>query len=146
MKLKYPRADQLKLLFADTDLLTYHIETEDTYADMLKDNHLFDFSYYPDKHPCFNNLSPSSVNDIKQQNKRVIGKFKDRLKGVSFEEFVGLRPKLYSIMYIEEKNIEVNEDGEEEEVDESSTSFKKIVKMEDKKTAKGVKKVVKKQH
>ena len=47
---------------------------------------------------------------------------------------------------MEEKNFEVNEDGEEEEVDESSTSFKKIVKIEDKKTVTGVKKVVKKQH
>ena len=43
MKVKYPRADQLKLLFTDTDSLTYHIETEDIYADMLKDNHLSDF-------------------------------------------------------------------------------------------------------
>ena len=73
------------------------------------------------------------MNDIKQQNKKAIGKFNDELEGVSLEEFVGLRSKLYSMMYMEEKNFEVNEDGEEEEVDESSTSFKKIVKMEDKK-------------
>ena len=85
------------------------------------------------------------MNDIKQQNKKLRGKFKDELKGVSLEEFVGWRPKLYSMMYME-KNCEVNEEGEEEEVDESSTSFKKIVKMEDKKTAEGIKKVVKKQH
>ena len=70
MTVKYPRADHLKLLFKDT----YHIETKDIYAGMLKDSHLFDFSDYPDNHPCFNNLSPSSVNDIKQQNKKVIGK------------------------------------------------------------------------
>ena len=47
------------------------------------------------------------------------------------------------MMYMEEKDFEVNEDGEEEVVDESSTSFKK---MEDKKTAKGVKKAMKKHH
>ena len=29
-------------MFKDTDLLTYHVETEDNYADMLRDTHHLD--------------------------------------------------------------------------------------------------------
>ena len=51
------------------------------------------------------------------------------------------------MMYMKEKNFEVDEEGEEKRVDElSSTSFKRVVKMEDRKTAKGVKRAVKDQH
>ena len=119
MKVRYPYVDQLKLLFTDTDSLTYYIET-----DMVKDSHLFDFSDYPDDHPCFDNLSPNSVNDIKQRNKKVTGKFKDELQGISIEEFVGVRPKLHSMMYMKERIIEVDEEGEEKVVNiSSSTGF-----------------------
>ena len=45
----------------------------DIYADMLEDNHLFDFSGYQDDHPCFANMSLDDVKCIKQQNKKVIG-------------------------------------------------------------------------
>ena len=52
---------------------------------MVKHSHLFDFSDYPDDHPCFENLSPNSVKDIKQRNKKVTGKFIDELQGISIE-------------------------------------------------------------
>ena len=54
MKLKYPD-EKLKLMFADTDSLTYLV---DMCTDMLNDRHLFDFSDYPDDHPCISTLSP----------------------------------------------------------------------------------------
>ena len=57
MKMKYPEAGQLKLLFTDTDSLAYAIKTEDIYADMLNDSNLFDFSGYLDDHRCFANMS-----------------------------------------------------------------------------------------
>ena len=103
MKVKYP-GDRLKLLFTDTDSLSYAVETDNIYEDMAEDAHLYDFSAYPRDHPLYS-----------ATNKKVIGKFKDELGGAVMREFVGLRPKCYSISY----------DGKE------------------KKTAAGVKKVIK---
>ena len=122
MKVKYPQEGQLKLLFTDTDSLAYAIKTDDIYADMLNDSHLFDFSGYQDDHPCFASMSLDEVKLIKQLNKKAIGKFKDELDGVPLQEFVGLRPKLYSLLY------------ENAGLVESS------------KTTKGVKRVVKDRH
>ena len=92
-----------KLLFTDTDSLCYQIQTDDIYHDMAQDSHLFDTSDYPIEHPLYNTT-----------NKKVLGKMKDECCGVPPTEFIGLRSKMYSLMY----------DGKE------------------KKTAKGVKKSV----
>ena len=83
MKKKY--GEKAKLLFTDTDSLTYHIETKDVYKDMETMKDQFDFSEYPKDHFLFN-----------ETNNKVIGKFKDEAKGVQITEFVGLKPKLYS--------------------------------------------------
>ena len=80
---------------------------------MMKDNHIFEFSDYPDDHSCFDNLSPNSGKDIKQRNKKVIGKFKEELQEISIEEYVGFRFKLSSMMCMKERIIEVDEEGEE---------------------------------
>ena len=61
MKAKYPQEGQLKLLFTDTDSLAYAIKTEDIYADILNNSHLFDFSGYQDDHPCFASMSLDEV-------------------------------------------------------------------------------------
>ena len=74
-----------KLLFTDTDSLTYEIEAEDVYEDFWKDKDLFDNSEYPVDSPYFY-----------KKNIKVIGKFKDEAKGVPINEFVGLRSKMYS--------------------------------------------------
>ena len=69
MKVKYPQECQLKLLLTDTDSLAYAIKTEDIYADMLNDSHLFDFSGHQDDHTCFASISLDEVEYIKQLNK-----------------------------------------------------------------------------
>ena len=75
----------------------------------------------------------------------MIGKFKDELKRVLLEEFVVLRPKLYSLLYAREKNFATSGEGEEREVEKpTATSSKKIVAMEEKEIAKGIKESVKK--
>ena len=89
-KVKYPQEGQLKLLFTDTDSLAYAIKTEDIYADMLNDSHLFDFSEYQDDQPCFASLSLDEVNRIKQLNKKAIGNFKDEFDGVPIQENAGV--------------------------------------------------------
>ena len=78
--------EKAKLLFTDTDSLTYKVTTPDLYQDMKQDLHLYDTSNYPQDHPLY-----SAV------NKKVIGKFKDETGGLLITEFVGLRPKMYSI-------------------------------------------------
>ena len=70
---------------ANTDSLTYEIETEDIYEDLWKSKELFDNSDYP----------KGSKYEF-QENKKVIGKFKDESCGKIISEFVGLRSKMYS--------------------------------------------------
>ena len=83
--IKKEYGSRAKLLFTDTDSLTYEIEMEDVYKDIWKRKELFDNSDYPKG-------SPHEF----QENKKVIGKFKDEACGKIISEFVGLRSKMYS--------------------------------------------------
>ena len=83
--IKSQYSDKAKLLFTDTDSLTYEIEAEDVYQDFWKDRYLFDNSDYPERSQFFDKM-----------NKKVIGKFKDEVGGTPIVEFVGLRSKMYS--------------------------------------------------
>ena len=83
--------DKARLLFTDTDSLTYEIEAEDVYQDFWNDKDKFDNSDYPESSQYFD-----------KENKKVIGKFKDEAAGVPICEFVGLRSKMYS--YIKDNN------------------------------------------
>ena len=84
--------DKARLLFTDTDSLTYEIEAEDVYKDFWNDKDKFDNSDYPESSPYFD-----------KTNKKVIGKFKDEAAGVPICEFVGLRSKMYSYMKDDQK-------------------------------------------
>ena len=86
MHVKAKYGTKAKLLFTDTDSLTYFVETEDIYRDMLMESDLYDFSAYPPTHPCFSLL-----------NKKALGKMKDEFHSVPLLEFVGLRSKMYSL-------------------------------------------------
>ena len=81
-----------KLLFTDTDSLTYEIKSEDVYEELFKHKHLFDFSNYPEDSKFFN-----------LTNKKVIGKMKDESEGKIIGEFVGLKSKMYSMKNIDGK-------------------------------------------
>ena len=83
--LKKKHGNKAKLLFTDTDSLTYEIETEDVYKDFWNDKNKFDNSDYPENSQYFD-----------KTNKKVIGKFKDEACGIPIVEFVGLRSKMYS--------------------------------------------------
>ena len=83
IKQKY--GSKAKLLFTDTDSLTYEIEARDVYSDFWNDKDKFDNSDYPESSPYFD-----------KTNKKVIGKFKDEAAGIPITEFVGLRSKMYS--------------------------------------------------
>ena len=84
--------NRARLLFTDTDSLTYEIEAEDLYKDFWNDKDMFDNSDYPESSPYYYNA-----------NKKVIGKFKDEACGVPITEFVGLKSKMYSYIKHDEK-------------------------------------------
>ena len=111
--------DNISLCFTDTDSLLYRIEGQDVYTVMKEHSDMFDFSEYPYTHFCYD-----------PKNKKVLGKFKDELFSLSLEEFIGLRPKCYSLKFRGKvkDGVIVNFDIDEKQV------------------AKGTKKSVKKRH
>ena len=79
------------LLYSDTDSLLYEIRGDDFYEKVGRDVSLkqhFDFSNYPQDHFLYGS-----------DNKMVTLKFKEEMKGVAIREFVGLKAKMYSIVY-----------------------------------------------
>ena len=90
IKKKY--GDRAKLLFTDTDSLTYEIEAEDVYQDFWNEKDKFDNSDYPENSPYYD-----------KTNKKVIGKFKDEAASTPIVEFVGLGSKIYSYIKNDEK-------------------------------------------
>ena len=74
-------------LYTDTDSLLLEIKTPNVYDDMQKNIEDYDTSDYPQDHPLYS---------IK--NKKVLGKMKDKVAGQVIAEFIGLRPKMYSIL------------------------------------------------
>ena len=94
---KYPPVgnkygDRAKLLFIDTDSLTYEIEAEDVYQDFWYDKDKIDKGDYPENSPYHD-----------KTNKKVIGKFKDEAASIPIVEFVGLKSKMYSYIKNDEK-------------------------------------------
>ena len=81
---------EAKLLFTDTDSLVYNNQTEDLEKELYKHKELFDYSDYPKDSPYYDST-----------NKKVVGKYKCETKGAPILEFVGLRPKMYSLQYKE---------------------------------------------
>ena len=92
--LKKEYGSRCELLYTDTDSLLLEIETEDYYKDMERRKHLYDTSDYPKEHPLHSNT-----------NKKVLGKMKDECARIPIAECVCLRPKMYSILKADEKNI-----------------------------------------
>ncbi len=74
-----------EIVFGDTDSLVLNVATEDVYKDLEKIKEELDTSDYPKDHFLHS-----------QENKKVIGKFKDELNGEIMEEIICLRSKAYS--------------------------------------------------
>ena len=83
-----------KLLFADTDSLVYQSNGDNVYEQCFKDKDLFDFSGY---------LKDSVYYDI--SIKKVLGKMKDEFNGVKIIEFIGLKSKIYSLISVDNKEV-----------------------------------------
>ena len=78
---------RINMTFTDTDSLMYEINTEDVYEDFSSNKEMFNFSNYSTKTKCYYD-----------SNKLVIGKMKNKTVGVAIEEFVRLKPKMYSFL------------------------------------------------
>ena len=85
--IKSTYGNRAALLMTDIDSLVYSIENDDLYDDKCHDLDLYDTSKYPSDHPAYSTI-----------NKKVLGKMKDEMKGYPIKEFVGLRPKMYSVL------------------------------------------------
>ena len=85
IKKKY--GDRAILLFTDTDSLCYIILTDDVYEDLYNHKDMFDNCDYSKSSKFFFD-----------ENKKVIGKFKDEAAGNPITSFVGLKSKMYSYL------------------------------------------------
>ena len=83
--MKQHYGSKAKPLFTDTDSLCHLIQTQNVFEDQKTRAELFDLSNYPE----------GPYKD--STNKKVLGKFKDECEGKSPSEFIGLRPKMYSL-------------------------------------------------
>ena len=81
--------DRITLAYTDTDSFLLVTKTRDFYMDLKNHfSHIMDFSNYPRDHFLHDNC-----------NAKVVGLFKDEFAGQTIKEFIGLKPKLYSILY-----------------------------------------------
>ena len=83
MKPKY--GDNIKMVYTDTDSFVFHTKTNDIYEDLNTIKKELYFSDYPKEHKCYDD-----------NNKKVLGKFKDELKSKIITGFIALRPKCYA--------------------------------------------------
>ena len=83
-----------KLLFTDTDSVVYEMNGSDVYEQCFKDKDLFDFSGYK-KDSVYYDIS----------NKKVLGNMKDEFNGIKTNEFVGLKSKMYSLISVDNKEV-----------------------------------------
>ena len=77
--------DRANLLNTDTDSLFYNIQTDDVYQDLYNHKDMFDNSDYS-----------KSSKFYFDENKKVIGKFKDEAAGNPIVRFAGNKSKMYS--------------------------------------------------
>ena len=83
--LKKKFGEKVSLLFTDTDSLCFELKTEHNW-----EYHMNDITDELD-------LSNLKGKDQDNTNKKVLGKFKCETEGKVIEEFIGLRPKMYSL-------------------------------------------------
>jgi hypothetical protein len=127
IKAKYQ--SKVQLCYTDTDSLLYEVQTDNIYVDMLEDSTLYDFSDFPKSQEEYPDGIPLCYN---LTNKKVIGKFKDEAIGDAkfrmISEFVGLRPKMYSVKFTEKDAKGKNEKNKAKGI--STTTVEHDIKME----------------
>lgn len=92
MKPKFKQ--NIQLVYTDTDSFILEIKSPNVYAEIYNEPDIneFDTWDYPEK----------NIFGVKRHNNKVIGKFKDELKGKIITEVVGLRSKCYAVRILGE--------------------------------------------
>ena len=93
----------INLVFTDTDLLLYEVETQDIYMDMIGEKNNYNFNDFPLSHHCFKGVSFNQIKEIQLANKKAIGIFKDELKGFPLQQVDATHSKCYSLQYLTQK-------------------------------------------
>jgi hypothetical protein len=101
--LKARYGDKVELCYTDTDSLLMKIYTEDVNADLIDMADQFDFSDYLKDHPVCEALGNKA-----DANMKIPGKFTDECNGAVIAEFIGLHPKMYSILKAEDDTTNPN--------------------------------------
>ena len=70
------------------------LKDDDVYKDFYKNNNLFDFSDYSEDLKFFDHV-----------NKKVVRKMIDEFKGKIISEFVGLKSKMHSLVFVNNEEI-----------------------------------------
>ena len=87
------------LIYSDTDSFVYNIEHPDIYKWVGENNKYFD-------------LSDSLNSEIKNDNnKKVLGMFKDELCSLPMKELTALNPKVYSFTNVSHEEFEDGKDN-----------------------------------
>ena len=74
------------LIFSNTDFLTYQIKIDYVHEGFYTDKHSFEFSWCEKENLFYDD-----------KNKKLIGKIKGKLHAEIIEEFLSLKPKIYSM-------------------------------------------------
>ena len=86
-KIKSKHGLKAQLLYTDTDSLLFELETSGIYMNVHDSSEYYDFNEYPKDHRW-----------LSESNKKVVEQFKGECNGRPIHEFVGLRPKMYSVL------------------------------------------------
>lgn len=108
-----------QLLYTDTDSFIYSIQDHNVYKLMKK---------YPEKFDT-SDLKPGNQFGIEPRNKKIPGLMKDVNKGKIISEFVGLRPKMYSIKVQKDDRFKITKraKGVKKHILKKKISFKNYV-------------------
>ena len=100
---------------------------------MLKNHEQSDFSGFSPQHPMFQDLSSDEIEYLRAKKAKKVGVMKDEINGYLLLEYVGIRPKAYSLKY--EKIEFYDEDGK---ISKKPTNQSKVIVTESEKL-KGIK-------
>ena len=109
----YDYGDKSRL---DTDSLMNEIKFEDVYEDFSNDREMFDFNKYSTNLKHYNN-----------SNKLNPDKIKDKTGNVVIKEFLGLKPKLHSILVDDSRKDEKAKDVNKDVVGKTLNEYKDVL-------------------
>lgn len=85
--LQHTYPGKIDLLATDTDSFILSCKDVNPYCLMAENPQYFDTSNYPRDHPLYSDV-----------NARKLGLLKDEMKGAPIKEYIGLKPKMYSLL------------------------------------------------